>query len=342
MKTSIPFLSLLVILALVSSCNTSSPETDSGIPVIFDTDANNELDDQHALAYLLLNDQTFHVLGITVNATYNGGEIEEHMKEANRVVDLVGWQDKVAVIKGANGNFEAIRPQLNQEVYDGSEAVDFIIREAKKKRNEPLVLLPVGKLTNVALALEKQPSIAKNIRIVWLGANYPAPGEYNLDNDIASMNYILEQDVPFEMVTVRYGESTGTAAVKAKRKNIYIRMPGLGPVVDEAVTGRHGGTFTCFGDYSVDLFRHITHLEDGCFRSLFDMAAVAIVKDPTWAEAVEIPCPVYTNQEWVEQPGNNRKITVWENFKGEAIMSDFYTTLEATPEADTDADTEGK
>ena len=30
-----------------------------GIPVIFDTDANNELDDQHALAYLLLNDSTF-------------------------------------------------------------------------------------------------------------------------------------------------------------------------------------------------------------------------------------------------------------------------------------------
>ncbi len=112
--------------------------------------------------------------------------------------------------------FEEIRSQLNQEVYDGSEAVDFIIREAMKKRKVPLVLLPVGKLTNVALALEKEPSIARNIRIVWLGANYPAPGEYNLDNDIASMNYILEQEVPFEMVTVRYGQSSGTAAVKAK------------------------------------------------------------------------------------------------------------------------------
>jgi len=328
MKYTVSILSLLVIFFLVSSFDSGRSVSEAGIPVIFDTDANNELDDQHALAYLLLNDQAFNILGITTNATYNGGEIDEHMKEAQRVVNLVGWKDKVRVIKGANGDFEEIRSQLNQKEFDGSEAVDFIIQEAMKERKETLVLLPVGKLTNVALALEKEPAIAKKIRIVWLGANYPTPGEYNLDNDIASMNYILNTDVPFEMVTVRYGESSGTAAVKAKRQNIYIRMPGMGPVVDEAVTGRHGGTFTCFGDYSVDLFRHITELEDGCFRSLFDMAAVAIVKDPSWAEASEIPSPHYVDNNWVEQAGNSRMITIWENFNAHAIMTDFYSTLE--------------
>jgi len=329
MKSTPILLSLLLALSLVISCDQNSSPSDTGIPVIFDTDANNELDDQHALAYLLLNDQTFNVLGITTNATRNGGEIDEHVKEAQRVVDLVGWKDKVAVIKGANANFEEIRSSVDREVFDGSEAVDFIIKEAMKKRKAPLVLLPVGKLTNVALALEKEPAIATKVRIVWLGSNYPGPGEYNLDNDTASLNFILKTEVPFEMATVRYGESSGTAAVKAKRKNIYIRMPGLGPVVDEPVSGRHGGSFTCFGDYSVDLFRHINHLEDGCFRSLFDMAAVAIVKDPAWAEASEIPSPIYMNDEWVEQSGNSRMITIWENFNQDAIITDFYATLEA-------------
>jgi len=197
-----------------------------------------------------------------------------------------------------------------------------------KKRKEPLVLLPVGKLTNVALALKKKPAIAKRIRIVWLGSNYPEPGEYNQDNDTASMNYVLQTKTPFEMVTVRYGQESGTDAVKAKRKNIYIRMPGLGPVVETPVTGRHGGTFTCFGDYSVDLFRHITDLEDGCFRSLYDMAAVAIVKDPSWAESSVISAPLYINNVWMEQPGNSRDIIIWENFNRDAIMNDFYATLE--------------
>ncbi len=296
--------------------------------MILDTDANNELDDQHALAYLLLNEEAFEVVGVTVNATWSGGEVEEHLKEAQRVIDLVGWHGKVPLKKGANGNFPEIRQELDRADFDGSEAVDFIIEAAMKKRKETLVLLPVGKLTNVALALEKKPAIARRVRIVWLGSNYPDPGEYNLENDTAALSYILNTDVPFEMATVRYGDSTGTAAVKAKRKDIYVRMPGLGPMVEEVVTGRHGGTFTCFGDYSVDLFRHIEHLEDGCYRSLFDMAAVAIVKDPSWAESQEIPGPAYLNNAWVERPDNRRKILVWENFDPEAIMADFYKTLE--------------
>ena len=329
MKKASPPLSFLMILTLIASCNRGPIDlSDPGIPVIFDTDANNELDDQHALAYLLLNDQTFNVLGITVNATDNGSEIDAHVEEAQRVVAMVGWEEKIQIIKGANGDFTEIRDQLNQESYDGSEAVDFIIREAMKKRKQTLVLLPVGKLTNVALALQKEPDIAKRVRIVWLGSNYPGPGEYNLDNDTASLNYVLKTEAPFEMVTVRYGQPSGTGAVKVRRKEIYTRMPGLGPVVDEAVPGRHGGSFNCFGDYSVNLFKHITDPEDGCYRSLFDMAAVAIVKNPSWAESFEIPSPLYINNGWVEQPENSRKISIWENFDRETILADFYATLE--------------
>ena len=49
------------------------------------------------------------------------------------------------------------------------------------------------------------------------------------------------------------------------------------------MTGRHGGAFTNFGDYSVDLFEHIDLYGDPPSRALFDMAAVAIVKNPAWA-----------------------------------------------------------
>ena len=37
------------------------------IRIILDTDANNELDDQHAIAYMLFNDSIFDVEGITIN-----------------------------------------------------------------------------------------------------------------------------------------------------------------------------------------------------------------------------------------------------------------------------------
>ena len=104
-------------------------------------------------------------------------------------------------------------------------------------------------------------------------------------------------------------------------------MPGLGPEIDEPVTGRHGDTFNNFGDYSVSLFEHCEFHGDPPGRSLFDMAAVAIVKNSSWAENSQIPCPIMIDEEWVEQPENQRLITVWENFDKVKIMDDFYASL---------------
>ncbi|MFD2999433.1 nucleoside hydrolase [Pontibacter toksunensis] len=315
---------------LVYSC-TSRPESsiqaDARIPVIFDTDANNELDDQHALAYLLLNQDTFDVKGITVNATKNGGDIEEQYAEAERVLKLLDMDKKIPLLKGANGSFADIMPHTANADFDGAEGVNFIIENAKQTKGE-LTLIAVGKLTNVALALQKDPSIAEKLRVVWLGSNYPEPGEYNQDNDTASMNYVLNTSVPFEMVTVRYGKPSGTDAVRVTPEEIKAQATGKGPKVSEPVTGRHGGEFYTFGDYSVNLFEHITLHGDPPARALFDMAAVAIVKNPDWAEAITIPSPILKDNKWVEQPGNKRQIVVWQNFDKEKIIADYFATLD--------------
>jgi hypothetical protein len=61
------------------------------IRVILDADANNELDDQHAIAYLLFNGNVFDVEGITVNKTKNGGDINKHYEEAvNFIIGKAG------------------------------------------------------------------------------------------------------------------------------------------------------------------------------------------------------------------------------------------------------------
>ena len=93
---------------------------------------------------------------------------------------------------------------------------------------------------------------ARKIRVVWLGSNYPEPGEYNQENDPGSLSYILEKtDVPFEIATVRYGKPSGTDAVRATREEIRAKMPGKGPRVSPAVTGRDGGTYATFGECRV-------------------------------------------------------------------------------------------
>lgn len=326
------FLLSICLAFLIFACNKTEPPqkeqiADSNrIRIIIDSDANNELDDQHAIAYMLFNGQVFAPEGITVNRTHNGGNIDKQYEEADRIVRLCGLHQKINIYKGASGTYDEIKNHVQESKFDGSDAVNFIIEKAKYKDKRKLVLLAIGKLTNIALALKKDHSIASNIRIVWLGTNYPDPGEYNFMNDTSAVNPILESNVKFEMVMVRYGKPSGTDAVKAYLKDFQKRMPGKGPKIANPVIGRHGGSFTCFGDYSVNLFENFPGKPES--RPLFDMAAVAIVKNPEWADRVEISAPIFEDSKWIDQPNNPRKIIIWENFNKEAIMNDFYNTMD--------------
>jgi inosine-uridine nucleoside N-ribohydrolase len=298
------------------------------IPVIVDSDANNELDDQHALAYVLLNGDTFDVKGVTVNATRGGGDVREHYEEARRVMALCGVSG-IPLHAGANGSFDAIRPTMRQPDFDGRAAVEFIIARAEAQpAGTPLVLLPIGKLTNIALALARAPGIAKKIRIVWLGSNYPAPGEYNQDNDPEALRYVLSIDVPFEMVLVRYGTPSGTDAIRVTPDEVRTKFAGRGPHATAPVMGRHGEAFSTFGDYSVNLFAHIRFDRTPPSRALYDVGAVAIVKQPAWAKSRQQGAPALVGKTWEDRADNPRKIVIWENFDRDAIVADFVRTLE--------------
>lgn len=320
---------LIAIGGLTLSLSPPNTPPAAKIRVILDTDANNELDDQHAIAYLLLSGDVFDVPGITVNATRYGGDVRAQAAEAERIVKLCGLYPQIPVYLGANGSFEAIKDKVDSTGFDGADAVNYIIHEAQQQASHTLVLLATGKLTNIALALKRAPSIARNVRVVWLGSNYPDPGEYNQENDEAALNYILDLNVPFEIALVRYGKPSGTDAVRVTLPDIEQNMAGAGPRIPQPVVGRHGGQFSTFGDYSIDLFHHIQLNGDPPSRALYDMAAVAIVKNPTWATRSDIPAPILEESEWRERPQNPRRIVIWENFKRDAILGNFFATMRA-------------
>jgi hypothetical protein len=320
-----------------SSTTAPAPSTSApivypdAIPIVFDTDANNELDDQHALAYALLRPDVFELVAVTSNATRNGGNAEAHAAEAERILALTGRTGSVPVVVGADGSFDEIRPLLGEADHDGHAAVDTIIDAARA--DDDLVVIAVGKLTNVALALEKAPDIVPGLRVVWLGSNYPlGGGEYNLDNDPGALTSVLDDGVDagldFEIATVRPGDPTGTAAVQLTLDEAADRMPGLGPTVDPAIVGRTGRRHATFGDYSAELFRVSEPFGDPPRRSLFDLAGVSIVGEPGWARPAEVPAPSFLDGEFVERPNRDRTILYWEQFDSEAILGDFFTTLE--------------
>ncbi|MAJ87875.1 MAG: nucleoside hydrolase [Cellvibrionales bacterium TMED148] len=297
------------------------------VRILLDTDANNEIDDQHAIAYLLLSGDAFLLEGLTVNRTNNGGDIEAQALEAERVVGLCNMQPALNVTRGASGSFDEIVPHLDKSRFDGSDAVNLIIRRAEAYLGQKLVLLAIGKLTNVALALKMRPDIIDKVKLVWLGSNYPNSGEYNLEADPESLNFVLDCAVEFELAVVRYGARSGTSAVRVTLEDVATKLPGQGPAARSPITGRHGGSFIHFGDYSINLLSNVDLYYDPPSRALYDMAATAILKNPEWAEARTIPAPTLENGIWRERPENSRKIVIRENFNQKMIVDDFYRTI---------------
>ena len=297
------------------------------VRILLDTDANNEIDDQHAIAYMLLSGDVFLVEGLTVNRTNNGGDIEAQALEAERVVGLCNMHPALPVTRGASSSFGEIVSRIDKPRFDGSDAVNLIIQRAEAYDGQKLVLLAIGKLTNVALALKKRPDIVDKVKLVWLGSNYPKPGEYNLEADPESLNFVLDCAVEFELAVVRYGAQSGTSAVRVTLEDVAARLRGQGPTTKSPITGRHGGNFTHFGDYSINLLSNVDLYYDPPSRALYDMAATAILKNPDWAEARTIPAPTLENGIWRERPDNSRKVVIRENFDHKMIVDDFYRTI---------------
>jgi len=84
-------------------------------------------------------------------------------------------------------------------------AVDFIIKTCHEQI-EPIYLCPIGPLTNIAMALEKDPSITKNIKeIIFMGGaamclgNITPSAEFNIYVDPHAANIVLNAGIEIVM-----------------------------------------------------------------------------------------------------------------------------------------------
>lgn len=130
-------------------------ETPRGtVDAILDTDAYNEVDDQFALAYMLLSRERIRTLGICAAPFLNrkrtspaDGMRKKH-EEILQVLELMEQTPKPTVYMGVErflvGEGEAV----------GSPSAEFIVREALRYMPEnPLYLAVIGAITSIASAV---------------------------------------------------------------------------------------------------------------------------------------------------------------------------------------------
>lgn len=201
---------------------------DTIMKLLLDTDIGSDIDD--ALALLLC----LHLPDISLKAvTTVYGNVELRAKIAKKLLRLVGLEIPVAIGEaeplsspmkiwhsGTEGKGileleEVIAPAAESGVLP--DAVDLMIRTARECSGE-LEIVSIGPLTNLATAIEKDPSFAKNVRRIWAmigGITYPdtppqrplipyeafiAKPSHNVRCDVAAARVVLDSGVPLVMV----------------------------------------------------------------------------------------------------------------------------------------------
>jgi inosine-uridine nucleoside N-ribohydrolase len=151
------------------------------IPVILDTDIGGDIDDTWALAMLLKSPEldVKLVVSDTGNTTYRAKIIARMLEMAGRTEIPVGIGIHQSDKKGPQQEWVETY-QLTS--YDGTVHQDGVkaIIDTIMNSAEPVTIICIGPVPNIAAALEREPEIAKNARFVGMhGCLRKSPWGYN-------------------------------------------------------------------------------------------------------------------------------------------------------------------
>ena len=174
------------------------------VDVVLDTDTFNEVDDQIALAYLIKSDEKLNLKALYAAPFFNekstGPEdgMEKSYNEILNILSLMERDDlKEIVYKGSRQYLEEeVKPVI-------SPAAEHLCQLAMNYSTEnPLYVIAIGAITNVASAILLKPEIIEKIVVVWLGGSayhwQDACGmqEFNMVQDIAAARVVFGSGVP--------------------------------------------------------------------------------------------------------------------------------------------------
>lgn len=317
--------------------------------VVFDTDTANEIDDQFALAFALRAPERIRIEAVHAAPFSHGVFFAACAAAAERrggaptafeqLAQSIGPERIEAMVAGTSladaeqrsfdeihRVFEAAGVEPGNRVKHGStsymtapdrpvesEAVESLIALAKTARPEaPIHVAIIGAPTNVASALLVDPSIAPQLRVLFL-AGYPSGAglpddSFNLVQDRHASNVLFESDVPLLYVPGYQVAEVLQLALPAAR---------------EWLEGRS----------RLAQYLYETYIENPIEPSpetpgkswvLWDVIATAWLIEPAWVPTREVPrARVRADHTWEPVPGGRRTMQEAYGARRNAILADL-------------------
>ena len=271
------------------------------INVILDTDTYNECDDQFALAYLLKSQERFNIEAITVAPYHHDNNIsiiEGNEKSYNEIIKICKYLNFDTTNKVYKGSEDYLQNNYNET----TKAVEKIIEIA--------YILSIGAITNIAIAILKEPKIIDRIEIIWLGGNSLLQNkndEFNFRQDIKAVKTIFESNAKLTIIPC---------------KNVASNLITSIYELEHFLKGKNE---LC--DYLCQRFYN-----DGVHgiqerRVIWDISVIAYMLNKSWFMSEEISCPRIREDSSYELTNNNHKITMINYIDVNKVYTDLFNKL---------------
>lgn len=176
--------------------------------IILDTDIGDNIDDALALA-LIINSPELNLLGVTTvfrNAPRRAVLARHALHELGQTSTRVIAGISKPLLQGYDFELGTQFQILQDDVWDDTaHAVDFLIEQARvDEEPDPdnlLTVVCIGPLTNIAIALVREPELISRIRIVLIGGcPSRAEAETNIRSDPEAAAIVFNSGVEISMI----------------------------------------------------------------------------------------------------------------------------------------------
>ncbi len=281
------------------------------VRMVLDTDTFNEIDDQFALVQALLSPERLQVEAIYAapftNDRSTGPEdgMKKSYEEILQLLGRLGRNPEGWVFTGS----PTYLPNGTTPVRSDA-ALDLVQRAMASPDDDPLYVVAIGAITNVASAILLEPAILSKIVVVWLGGNalhWPSAHEFNLMQDYHASNLIVDCGVPLVLVPCQ-GVVTHLLTTTSEME-LYVK--GCGDI----------------GDFLYQRFYEYTDDHYGYSKVIWDMAAVACLLEPSMVSSTLVHSPILSEDLRWSTDSSRHFIRYVHKLNRDIIFRDFFKKL---------------
>jgi hypothetical protein len=244
------------------------------VRIVIDTDTYNEIDDQFAVVHALLSPEKLVVEGLyaapffNLRSTSPGDGMEKSYDEILRLLGKLDVLSEDLAYRGSPGFLQ------DYDHPSASEAVNNLIERAMQS-DDPLYVVAIGALTNIASAILIAPKIIEKIIVVWLGGaalHWPHAVEFNLAGDVLAARLVLDCGVPLILIPC----AGVTSHLRTTVSEIEQYVQGQGTI----------------GDYLAETFKGYSDDHFAWSKEIWDVAAIAYLLNASWIPSHIVSSPI--------------------------------------------------